>query len=274
MRHIYSILMLISLLFVGTACEDDYRDIVFFTGDAPIYQVGTCGNMFSSANLYLNKPEGIIVGVDGGDGNYSIVNGDDAIVTAAFVKSESGYQRIQIIPKAEGETGITVRDGSGSSALLRVKVDECLKLVWSKVKDGIVVPGATEEQQKNIADAFTDFFTVKVGGRYEMIPDNESEMLEKGTLRVRPDDSAIAPFIGRYERIPVVEDEKERLGLLFEYNGEKHLYTFNGPDLTRTSVMEYMDFWENVTEICPVEVPAGCKVYHVERLKPYDESGE
>lgn len=29
MRHIYSILMLISLLFVGTACEDDYRDIVF-----------------------------------------------------------------------------------------------------------------------------------------------------------------------------------------------------------------------------------------------------
>ena len=271
MRHIYYILMLISLLFVGTACEDDYRDIVFFTGDAPIYQVGTCGNMFSSANLYLNKPEGIIVGVDGGDGNYSIVNGDDAIVTAAFVKSESGYQRIQIIPKAEGETGITVRDGSGSSALLRVKVDECLKLVWYKVKDGIVVTGeATEEQKKNIADAFTDFFTVKVGGRYEMIPDNESEMLEKGTLRVRPDDSAIAPFIGRYERIPVVEDEKERLGLLFEYNGEKHLYTFNGPDLTRTSVMEYMDFWENVTEICPVEVPAGCKVYHVERLKPYE----
>lgn len=42
-----------------------------------------------------------------------------------------------------------------------------------------MVPGATEEQQKNIADAFTDFFTVKVGGRYEMIPDNESEMLEK-----------------------------------------------------------------------------------------------
>lgn len=31
MRHIYSILILISLLFVGTACEDDYRDMVFFT---------------------------------------------------------------------------------------------------------------------------------------------------------------------------------------------------------------------------------------------------
>ena len=241
MKHIYSILMLISLLFVGTACEDDYRDMVFFTGDAPIYQIGTCDNLIGSVNLYLSKPEGIIVGVDGGDGNYSIVNGEDAIVTAAFVKSESGYQRIQIIPKAEGETGITVRDGSGSSTLLRVKVDECLKLIWSKKKDGIVVTGeATEEQKKNIADAFTDFFTVKVGGRYE--------------------------------RGPVVDGEVERLGLLFKYNDEEHFYTFNGPDLTRMSVMEYMDFWEDVTEVCPVEVPVGCKVYHVERLSPYNQS--
>ena len=45
MRHIYSILILISLLFVGTACEDDYRDMVFFTGEAPIYQIGTCDNL-------------------------------------------------------------------------------------------------------------------------------------------------------------------------------------------------------------------------------------
>ena len=236
MKHIYSILMLISLLFVGTACEDDYRDMVFFTGEAPIYQIGTCDNLIGSVNLYQDKPEGIIVGVDGGDGNYVIING-------------------------------------GSSTLLRVKVDECLKLIWSKKKDGIVVTGeATEEQKKKIADAFTDFFTVKVGGRYEMIPDNESEMWEKGTLRVRPDDSAIAPMIGRYERGPVVDGEVERLGLLFKYNDEEHFYTFNGPDLTRMSVMEYMDFWEDVTEVCPVEVPVGCKVYHVERLSPYNQS--
>lgn len=267
--------MLISLLFVGTACEDDYRDMVFFTGDAPIYQIGTCDNLIGSVNLYLSKPEGIIVGVDGGDGNYAIINGNDAVVTAAFVKNENGYQRILVTPKGIGETAITVKDGSGSSAMLRVKVDECVKLVWSKEKDGIVVIGeATEEQKKTIADAFTDFFTVKVGGRYEMIPDNESDLWEKGTLRVRPDDSAIAPLVGQYEMVPVVEGEAERLGLLFKYNDEEHLYTFSGPSLTRTSVMDYMDFWEDVTEICPVEVPTGCKVYHVERLKPRNQSGE
>ena len=273
MKHIYSILMLISLLFVGTACEDDYRDMVFFTGEAPIYQIGTCDNLIGSVNLYLSKPEGIIVGVDGGDGNYAIINGDDAVVTAAFVKNENGYQRILVTPKAQGETAITVSDGSGSSAMLRVKVDECVKFVLYKAKDGIVLTGeATEEQKKNIADAFADFFTVKVGGCYEMIPDNKSEMWEKGTLRVRPDDSAIAPMIGRYERVPVVDGEVERLGLLFKYNNEEHFYTFNGPGLTRMSVMEYMDFWEDVTEACPVEVPAGCRVYHVERLSPYSQS--
>lgn len=99
MKHIYSILMLISLLFVGTACEDDYRDMVFFTGEAPIYQIGTCDNLIGSVNLYQDKPEGIIVGVDGGDGNYVIINGNDAVVTAAFVKNENGYQRILVTPK-------------------------------------------------------------------------------------------------------------------------------------------------------------------------------
>ena len=183
-----------------------------------------------------------------------------------------------IMKNYDGEsiTGLSFLIDTGVQQIpvrLPVKVDECLKLIWSKKKDGIVVTGeATEEQKKNIADAFTDFFTVKVGGRYEMIPDNESEMWEKGTLRVRPDDSAIAPMIGRYERGPVVDGEVERLGLLFKYNDEEHFYTFNGPDLTRMSVMEYMDFWEDVTEVCPVEVPVGCKVYHVERLSPYNQS--
>ena len=84
MKHIYSILMLISLLFVGTACEDDYRDMVFFTGDAPIYQIGTCDNLIGSVNLYQDKPEGIIVGVDGGDDSGAVdVAGNNMAAEAA-----------------------------------------------------------------------------------------------------------------------------------------------------------------------------------------------
>ena len=55
MKHIYSILILISLLFVGTACEDDYRDMVFFTGEAPIYQIGTCDNLIRSEERRVGK---------------------------------------------------------------------------------------------------------------------------------------------------------------------------------------------------------------------------
>lgn len=269
MKYIYSILMLISLLFVGTACEDDYRDMVFFSGDAPVYEIGTCGNMFSSVNLYLTKPDGIVVGVDGGDGNYSIVNGDNSIATATFVKSENGYQRMQVIPKTEGKIVLTVKDGSGISASLEVTVNECLKLVLFKNKDGIVVTGeATEEQKVQIMNSFVDAFTVKLNGRYELIPDDEYEMLEAGTLRIRPDDSAVAPIMGRYERVPVLVGEVTRSGWLFTYNGEEHLYQTGAfPEVFRNaSGGFYMDLWEDVTEICPVEVPKGCKVYHIERL--------
>lgn len=273
MKYIYSILMLISLLFVGTACENDYRDMVFFTGDAPIYQIGTCDNLIGSVNLYLTKPDGIIVGVDGGDGNYSIVNGDNSIATAAFVKSENGYQRIQVTPKTEGQIVITVRDGNGASASLQVTVDERVKLVLYKVKEGIAVTGEVAEEQKTeITNAFVNTFTVKLGGSYELLPDDEYEMWEGGVLRVHPDDSTIAPMIGRYEKVSVLEGETERVGLLFTYNEEKHLYRAGAlPETTRTSLESAQwDLWENVTEICPVEVPEGCKVYHIERLSQYN----
>lgn len=271
MKHIYSILMLVSLLFVGTACEDDYRDMVFFTGDAPIYQIGTCDNLIGSVKLYLTKPEGIVVGVDGGDGNYSIVNGDNSIATAAFVENENGYQRVLVTPKAEGKVVITLRDGSGISASLQVTVDECVKLVLYKVKEGIVVTGeATEEQKIQISNAFANTFTVKLGGSYELIPEDDDNMWKTGILRIRPDDSAIAPIVGRYESVPVLEGEQERAGLLFTYNEEEHLYRIGAfPETTRSYVESAWDFWEDVTEVCPVEVPEGCKVYHIERLSEY-----
>ena len=46
MKRIYSVMALFLILFVGTSCEDDYHDIVFFTGAEPIYQVGTCDCLF------------------------------------------------------------------------------------------------------------------------------------------------------------------------------------------------------------------------------------
>ena len=270
MKHIYSILILISLLFVGTACEDDYRDMVFFTGEAPIYQIGTCDNLIGSVNLYLDKPEGIILGIDGGDGNYSITNGDNSIVSAAFVKSENGYQRLLVTPKSIGEIMITVRDSDGHSASLAVKVMDCMKLVLSKEQEGVVVLGdVTDEQKNDIVKAFSDLPAVKMGGLYELIPDEGKSFFEEGVLRVYLNDSAVPPLVGRYERVPVLVEGIEKSGIQFAYGDEKHIYRV-GPSVELTKSMPqdpYLYFWEEVTELCPEEVPEGCSIFFVTLLK-------
>lgn len=268
MKYIYSILMLVSLLFVGTACEDDYRDMVFFTGDAPIYQVGTCSNLLSGVNLYLTKPDGIVVGVDGGDNNYSITSSDNAVATAVFVQNENGYQRMMVTPKTMGNALITVRDGNGASALLSVKVDDCVKKTWVKTQDFIAVQGdVTDEKKQAIMDAFVNFFTVKIDGYYELIPDDEGNTWGGGALRVYPDKTATVPLVGQYEEVPATENQPR--GFQFTYGDEVHLFHVGEmPDASAETklVSNAIDFWEDVTDVCPVDIPAGCKVYHIERL--------
>ena len=99
MRHIYTFLLLAILGLSMASCSDDKRDIVFFTGDAPIYQTGTCVNLISSVSLYPIKPEGENIGIDGGNGDYSIIgNTDEAVVAVVMTVSEK-YKRLQITPK-------------------------------------------------------------------------------------------------------------------------------------------------------------------------------
>lgn len=265
MRHTSSIVLFLILLFVGSSCESDYRDIVFFSGDKPIYDPGTCDNLLSSVTVYLTKPEGTIIGLDGGNGDYSFLNSNKSVATAAFVKSESGYQRLLITPKARGGAVIEVRDGSGAAARLVVTVEDCMKLRYNKVDDLIYVSGEASDEQKNsIASAMTNFFPVKVGGRYEMLID-ENETWEKGVLRVYPDISA-EPVLGTYERIQGETAGAD--GFRFSYSGGVHLLYqgYHDKPFTKTSVIGPLYLWEDVTTICPISVPAGCTVYHGERL--------
>lgn len=266
MKRIYSVMALFLILFVGTSCEDDYHDIVFFTGAEPIYQVGTCDNLISLVTVYLTKPSGTIVGIDGGDGNYSFTNTNETVATASFVKDDNGYQRLLILPKEKGGAVIEVRDGSGASARLVVTVEECMKQILEKYEENIVVTGdATDEQKNEIALAMADMFSVKPGGRYELLVGDEDSW-EAGVLRIHPDSSA-EPIVGTYERI--LADEQHAGGYIFSYNDEEHLLYLGrkeGP-VTRMSVMEHLFLWEDVTDICPVAVPEGCTVYHGECLK-------
>lgn len=265
MKHIFSIVLLLMLLFAASACEDDYRDIVFFSGDKPIYDPGTCDNLLSSVTVYLTKPEGTIVGLDGGNGDYSFLNSNKSVVSVAFVKSESGYQRLLLTPKSKGGAVIEIRDGSGAAARLVVEVEECMKQVLIKQKESIYVEGeATAEQKAAIVAAMADMFPVKLGGRYVLLI-GEDETWEKGVLCVYKDVSA-EPIVGTYESI--WEDDLERSSFRFSYDGKVHVLYRGGYDkpATKMSPIEPMNLWEDVTDICPVTVPVGCTVYHGEEL--------
>ena len=98
------LLSLLALLLAGTACEDDDRYITLFTGAEPIYQSGTCDNLLAEAVLYLTNPDGLVVGIDGGDGAYNLEGNDPAVATAEFTASDDGFCRFRITPVGAGTT--------------------------------------------------------------------------------------------------------------------------------------------------------------------------
>lgn len=123
MKKLYSLFALIALLFATSGCEDDYRSMVLFEGVEPIYQIGTCDNLVSFLSFYLSETEGeTVLGIDGGDGSYRVINEHESVASVTFTDDVNGYQRIKIHPLAEGETIVKVMDGSGESTQLRITV--------------------------------------------------------------------------------------------------------------------------------------------------------
>lgn len=87
--------------------------MVLFEGVEPIYQIGTCDNLVSNLSYYLSETnEDTVLGIDGGDGSYNVINEHESVASVTFTDDVNGYQRIKIHPLAEGETIVKVMDGS------------------------------------------------------------------------------------------------------------------------------------------------------------------
>ena len=133
MKKQYFLLTLAWLLFAVSGCKDDYRSVVLFEGAEPVYQVGTCDNLVSSLAFFLSETEGeTVLGIDGGDGAYSLTNEHESVAAVTFAGDSNGYRRISIQPLAAGETVVRVMDGSGSGAQLRITVKERREYKMSK----------------------------------------------------------------------------------------------------------------------------------------------
>lgn len=270
MKHFYSIILFAMCLLVGTSCkDDDDREIIFFNGDAPIYDAGGCANLVSSVSLYTNGSESSTVGIEGGDGEYTVANTDPTVAIAEIVPESNNYLRLKLTRKKMGETLVTVKDGNGKSAMLQVMVGE-FKYTWSVVQVGIAIKGTvTTEKNAEIRAAFKDTYPVPVGGHYELYPDSQNNPLEQGRLVVYLNDTAVAPIVGRYQMKLIALEGKEVTGYSFTYNNKEYVYSrFSSIPMGRSVGPQSMDLAEDVTVICKetVSLPEGVVVYRMQHV--------
>ena len=264
MRPFYSIVAtLLFVLVACTGCEEDYRDMILFEGAEPILGQDGNNNLISSVTLYLTNPEGVVLGIDGGDGNYSL--GENSTVAAmTFSESQNGYSRIKVTPKDEGVVTVRINDGSGASTILKIVVRDRYKYCYFVEYTTFFHTGEIEENHWNqIMADLTSVLTVKDQGSYTLMPENTNDFPERGELLVHPTALTQEVIMGTYEYI---EGENGESILCFKYNDEVHKFSRRSPEniVTKNSPIPPLVGYEDVTSLSPAVVPQGCKVYRAE----------
>lgn len=271
MKKLYSLFALLVLLFAASGCEDDYRSMVLFEGVEPIYQIGTCDNLVSSLSFYLSETEGeTVLGIDGGDGSYNVINEHESVASVTFTDDVNGYQRIKIHPLAAGETIVKVMDGSGESTQLRITVKSRRQYTMTKMAFEYGISNdAVTELLGGVAEALSGRPWLENGGYYVLVPDKGcSHFLEKGVLEIYPTGKEEKPLMGRYDTVPVEDEDGKTYGLWqFTYNGEQRFFTRTSMGNEGSSVV-ICGLAENVTPFCPPGLlPEGVLAIYREMFK-------
>lgn len=270
MKKLYSLFALIALLFATSGCEDDYRSMVLFEGVEPIYQIGTCDNLVSFLSFYLSETEGeTVLGIDGGDGSYRVINEHESVASVTFTDDVNGYQRIKIHPLAEGETIVKVMDGSGESTQLRITVRSRRQYTMTKMGfEYGISDGAPTELLGEVSEELSNRPWLENTGYYVLVPDKEcSNFLEKGVLEIYRTGKEDKPLVGRYDTVPVEDEDGDTYALWqFTCNGEQRLFTRTVTGNEGSSVVKCV-LAENVTPFCSSGLlPEGVLVIYREKF--------
>ncbi len=270
MKKLYSLFALIALLFATSGCEDDYRSMVLFEGVEPIYQIGTCDNLVSFLSFYLSETEGeTVLGIDGGDGSYRVINEHESVASVTFTDDVNGYQRIKIHPLAEGETIVKVMDGSGESTQLRITVRSRRQYTMTKMGfEYGISDGAPTELLGEVFEELSNRPWLENTGYYVLVPDKEcSNFLEKGVLEIYRTGKEDKPLVGRYDTVPVEDEDGDTYALWqFTCNGEQRLFTRTVTGNEGSSVVKCV-LAENVTPFCSSGLlPEGVLVIYREKF--------
>ena len=236
--------------------------MVLFEGVEPIYQIGTCDNLVSNLSYYLSETnEDTVLGIDGGDGSYNVINEHESVASVTFTDDVNGYQRIKIHPLAEGETIVKVMDGSGEETQLRITVKGRRQYTLTKMGfEYGISSGAPTELLGDVSKALAERPWVKDGGYYVLVPEDFSNSMWKGVLEIYPTGKEEEPLMGIYETVPVEDENGDTYALWqFTYNGGKRLFTRTVSGNGKCVLAE------NVTPFCPSGLlPEGALVVYRE----------
>lgn len=244
-----------------TGCSED-AELVFFSGEQLIDQIGTCTNVVSTVRLYLNGTEEQSLGIAYGKGSYSATSADYDIATA-----DISNNRLKLKGLKPGETQVTVTDKKGNSATLSVKVGMgCVSLQHLQMRlyltqnDQLIDDKSLKEQ---VGEAMKAQLSKDNYIAFVIVPRHVSTWIEGGTSELYAymlDEDA--PSIGTCQ---AVQPSNERVVLAFQYGESLHHYECNPPFLPAKEMAGgyQWNFVEDVTRQCPDGLlKEGMKVYY------------
>ena len=263
-RRLYILPCLLAFLALG--CEKADRAVSVFSGVEPIFEVGVCDNRVAAITLYLSRPDSVVLGIDGGDGDYQLSFSCEEVASADFVEDINGYRRFVVHPVDEGETVLFVSDGDGREAMVSISVREERTLKMLKFRDEYGITVGYSSVLDRVLDYIDDRSLLNQGGYYLMFPDTE---VDDGwnLLEVYPTADTAEPLTGCYD---MRQDDGNEPGHTWEFvldDGEHRVFssTLGGPSGDRIVLSE------DVSYLCPPDLlPEGVVVVHRELLQVVD----
>lgn len=261
--------ILTAVMYAGTVsgCSlPNDRELVFFSGDRPIYQIGTCDNLVGSATFYMNYPDSQEYGIDGGKGKYTIECSNENVATVAFAPGKDGYERIRITPVGAGIAKVTLGDKGGKSVSMSIIVYEYYRWYWNVKYQGFIYAGEdnlTQSEKEALENNLQDKALIRENGWYEAIPDDrENSLYGGGRIKVFAGMNKEEYKEGRYS---AVRDKDSGLTLTISLEDGIHEYRAEIPEQTDGLETDFVPtLYEDMTQYSASGLPEGCKVYRAE----------
>lgn len=214
MKKAIYLFLLLPLLFVACGSDDDDDTIRFYTLEDGYTEV---------KSIEVGKKfVGYYVAIEGGDGAYGIASSDQHVIPNSSIGMEKleGHLLLGFTPENEGESVITVTDGKGNSAKLKVTVKAVTEKWTIQPNEAITVTVPKTLVSEILLDLKQN--NLQEGNSFILTYDGAKE----GTVDIYSDAAATDKKWDGTFRLENNEDETIPVYyyLIMKYNGREHRY--------------------------------------------------